>query len=121
MTYEFIVKNFANYLYVSFLLTTYKSYSGIKRMMKKNTKQKSKNKDNSSDVQSKVDSNADGDSETIIEKAPPKTKTFFAFRDGFAKPRAGAKKWIQCTECLLWAHVECLDSETHMYVCEYYK
>ena len=30
MTYEFTVKNFANNLYVLFLLTTYKSYSGTK-------------------------------------------------------------------------------------------
>ena len=92
-----------------------------KRTLKKNTKQKSKNKDNDSDVQSKADSDEDGDSETVIGKAPPKTKTFFAFCDGFAKSSARDENWIQWTECLLGAHVECLDAETHMYVCEYCK
>ena len=91
-----------------------------KRTLKKNTKLKSKNKDDS-DVQSKADSDEDGDSETVIKNAPPKIKTFFAFCDGFAKSSARNKKWIQCTECLLWAHVDCLDAKTHMYVCEYCK
>ena len=46
---------------------------------------------------------------TALGRLPPKTKAFFAFR----------KKWIQRTERSLWARVECLDAETHMYACEY--
>ena len=49
------------------------------------------------------------------------SRTFFAFCDGFAKSSARDEKWIQCTECLLRAHVEYSDAETHMYVCEYCK
>ena len=92
-----------------------------KRTLKKNTKQKSKNKDNDSNVQSKADSDEDETRKSSLERLPPKTKTFFAFYDGFAKSNARDKKWIQCTECLLWAHIECLDAEIHMYVCEYCK
>ena len=107
---KIVIKNFANNLYVFFLLTTYKSYSGTKMDTGEKSKPpKSANKYNDSDVQSKADSDENGDSETVIGKAPPKTKTFFAFFDGFAKFRA-RDKWILC-----------LDAETHMYVCEYCK
>ena len=51
-----------------------------------------------------------------LERLPQKTKIFLAFYDGFAKSSARDEKWIQSTECLLWAHVECY--ETPMYVCE---
>ena len=64
----------------------------------------------------------DDDSETVIGKAPPqKQKIFFAFCDGSAKSSARNETWIQCTECFLRAHVECLDAENHMYFCEYSK
>ena len=53
-----------------------------------------------------------------LERLLIKTKTFFAFCDGFAKSSARDEKWIQCV-LLLWAHVEFLDAGTHMYVCEY--
>ena len=56
---------------------------------------KNRNKDNDSYVQSEADSKDNGDSKTF---------------DGFAKSSARNEKWIQCTECLMWAHVECLDA-----------
>ena len=49
----------------------------------------------------------------LLERLPPKTKTFFAFSDKFAKSSARDENWIQCTQCLLRVHVEC--------VCEYCK
>ena len=45
----------------------------------------------------------------------PKTKMCI-FRDGFAKSSARDEKWIQCTECLVWPHVKCLDAETDIFL-----
>ena len=69
MTYGFVVKNFVNNLYVFFLLTTYKSYSGTKTNTEEKHKTKIEKKDNDFDVQRKADF-----SETVIGKALPKNK-----------------------------------------------
>ena len=72
-------------------------------------------------MQNKADPDEDSDSETVIGKTSPLNKNVVAFCDGFARSSARDKKWIQFTECFLWAHVGCSDTKTHMYVCEYCK
>ena len=51
MTYEFIVKNFANNLFVFFLLTTYKSYSSTNTVTEGKYKTKIEKQDSDFDVQ----------------------------------------------------------------------
>ena len=70
MTHGFIIKNFANDLYVFFLLITYKSYSGTKTDTEEQYKTKIEKKDDSN-VQSKADSDKNDVSETVIGKALP--------------------------------------------------
>ena len=96
-------------------------YSGTKTDTDEKYKKKSKNKDNQSDVQSKADSLKMATQKPLLERLPPKTKTFFAFCDEFTKSIARDEKWIQCTERLLQTYLECLDAKTHMYVYEYCK
>ena len=112
MTFGFMIKNCANNLFI-FLCSLCTNRTVVqKRALKEHTKQKSKNKDDS-DVQRKADSNEDGDSETDIGKTPPKiTNIVCIFADGSAISSERDEKWIQNTECLMWAHVECLDPET---------
>ena len=93
-----------------------------KRTLKKYRKQKSKKKTMTPMCRVKQTPMKMATRKPWLEKLPPqKQKTFLSFCDGFAKSSLHDEKWIQRTECLLWAHVECLDAKIHMYICEYCK
>ena len=63
-------------------------------------------------MQNKADSDEDGDPETVIGKNPPEYKNILCiFCDGSAKSTRD-EKWIECTECLVWTHIKCLDIQT---------
>ena len=115
MTYEFIVKNFANNLYV-FFCSLHTNRTVIKTDTEE-TKRKSEKKDKDFDVQRKAGCDEDGDSATVIGEVPPQNSKYSLHFVMDSQNPAHAMK-SRCTECFLWAYVECLDAETHMYVCD---
>ena len=106
MTDGFIIYNFANNLDIFSLRTTYRLYSGTKTEGK--YKKKSKNEDNvrlQCAEQSKLRRRWRLGNRHW-KGSPQKQNILCIFCDGSIKSTRD-EKWIQCTKCLLWAHVEC--------------